>query len=54
LINVTHFADTKKKANKMAVDCRGQQLDRITGTYNAINVESIQFQDTANRIRIFW
>jgi hypothetical protein len=43
LINVTHFADTKKKANKMAVDSRGA-LDRITGTYNAINVESIQFQ----------
>lgn len=41
-IYVTHFAATKKKCNQMAVDGR-TALDRVSGTYNGVNVESIRF-----------
>lgn len=43
LVYVTHFAETQKKAAAMASTGR-TALDRISGTYNGVIVESIQFK----------
>lgn len=41
-IYVTHFHSTKKALNALAVAARNA-LDRVSGTYNGVIVESIQF-----------